>query len=174
MLIIWLFFETYLEFSLLRFSKAGLKWSLSTRKPFKINVIKWKTKQSWKGNVWKYLFILPINSNINEVIRAVLNLLLIFFYEKISHASKAQKSNKSTKSTKRHKDTQAKAQNLNKRISDYFPLGCFLGAFFIFVHLQAFCAFLCSWNFWIKKSKFALTTSFILLLNIVVDTDFPF
>ena len=173
MLIIWLFFETYLEFSLLRFSNAGLKWSLSTRKPFKINVIKWKKKQSWKGNVWKYLFILPINSNINEVIRAVLN-LLIFFYEKISHASKAQKSNKSTKSTKRHKDTQAKAQHLNKRINDYFPLRCFLGAFFIFVHLQAFCAFLCSWNFWIKKSKFALITSFILLLNTVVDTDFSF
>ena len=34
-----------------------------------------------------------------------------------------------------HKDTQAKAQNANKRISDYFPLRCFLGAFFIFVRL---------------------------------------
>ena len=48
---------------------------------------------------------------------------------------------KSTKSTKRHKDTQTKAQNANKRISDYFPLRCFLGPFFIFVRLYAFCAF---------------------------------
>ena len=43
--------------------------------------------------------------------------------------------------TKRHKDTQAKAKKANKRISDYFPLRCFLGAFFIFVCLQAFCVF---------------------------------
>ena len=43
-----------------------------------------------------------MSSNINEVIRAVLNLLL-FFYKKISHAPKAQKHN------------QAKVQNANKR-----------------------------------------------------------
>ena len=86
-----------------------------------------------------------VSSNINEVIRAVLNFLL-FFYEKILHAPKATKSTKSTKRhkgtqtkaqkrelpalkapkrTKRYKDTQAKAQNANKRISDYFPLGYF-------------------------------------------------
>ena len=47
------------------------------------------------------LFI-GISSNINEVIRAVLNFLL-FFYEKISHTQKEQKSN------------QGKAQNANKR-----------------------------------------------------------
>ena len=58
-----------------------------------------------------------------------------FFYEKFSHTQKAPKAPKSTKNTKRHKDTQAKAQNTNKRISDYFPLRCFLGAFFIFVRL---------------------------------------
>ena len=34
-----------------------------------------------------------------------------------------------------HKDTQAKTQNANKRISDYFPLRCFLGAFFVFIRL---------------------------------------
>ena len=44
--------------------------------------------------IWKYS-----SSNINEVIRAVLNFLL-FFYEKISHAPKRTKSTKSTKSTK--------------------------------------------------------------------------
>ena len=75
-----------------------------------------------------------MSSNINEVIKAVLN-FLYFFYKKISHALKALKSIKSTKSTKRHKNTWAKAQNANKRISDYFPLRCFLGAFFIFVRL---------------------------------------
>ena len=42
----------------------------------------------------------PESSNINEVIRAVLNFLLIFFYEKILHAQKSQKALKSTKSTK--------------------------------------------------------------------------
>ena len=41
-------------------------------------------------------------SNINEVIRALLNTLL-FFYKMISHAPKAQKHN------------QAKVQNANKR-----------------------------------------------------------
>ena len=83
-----------------------------------------------------------VSSNINEVIRAVLNFLL-FFYEKILHATKSTKSTKrhkdthtkaqkrelhalkAPKRTKRHKDTQAKAQNANKRISDYFPLGNF-------------------------------------------------
>ena len=59
--IIWLFFEFWEHFSLLRFfSKAGFKRWLIRRKPFKDNFIKWKAKQSWKENVWKYLFILPI------------------------------------------------------------------------------------------------------------------
>ena len=108
------------------------------------------------------------SSNINEVIRALLN---SFF---ITKSNKNTKSTKSTKSTKRHKDTQAKAQNANERISDYFPLRCYLGAFFIFVRLQEFCAFLWLWNFWIKKFKIALITSFILLLTIVIDTQFTF
>ena len=38
----------------------------------------------------------------------------ILFYEKILHAQKAQRHN------------QAKAQNANKRISDFLPLRCFL------------------------------------------------
>ena len=50
------------------------------------------------------------SSNINEVIRAVLNSLFFFFYEKILHAPKSTKSTKSIKSIKRYKDTQAKAQ----------------------------------------------------------------
>ena len=67
------------------------------------------------------------SSIINEVIRVILESL--FFYKKISQA---QKSTKSTKSTKRHKDTQGKAQNAYKRISDYFPLRWFLRTFFNF------------------------------------------
>ena len=72
-------------------------------------------------------FSVALSSNINEFIRAVLN-FLFSFYEKILHAQKAQKAPKSTKSTnsaKRHKDTQAKTQNGNKRISDCFSLRCF-------------------------------------------------
>ena len=72
-----------------------------------------------------------ISSDINEVIRAVLN---FFFYQKILHAQiaqkehkaqKAQKAPKSTISTKKHqkhqktqksqKHNQAKSQNANKR-----------------------------------------------------------
>ena len=51
------------------------------------------------------------SSNINEVIRAVLNFLL-FFYEKILHAHKTQKTPKAPKA---QKSNQAKAQNANKR-----------------------------------------------------------
>ena len=51
------------------------------------------------------------SSYINEVIWAVLN---SFFLRKDFARTK------STKSTKRHKDTQAKTQNANKRISDWF------------------------------------------------------
>ena len=48
------------------------------------------------------------SSNVNEVIRAVLN-SLFFFYEKISHALKALKSTKSTKSTKSIKTQPSKS-----------------------------------------------------------------
>ena len=70
-------------------------------------------------------------SNINEVIRAVLNFLFLF-YKKILHALKAQKAPKALKGTK---TLRQKHKNANKQISDYFPLTCFLGAFFIFARL---------------------------------------
>ena len=65
------------------------------------------------------------SSNINEVIRAVLNFLL-FFYEEISHAQISTKKHKNAqKRTKKHKKAQkapkvqkhnqAKVQNANKR-----------------------------------------------------------
>ena len=43
------------------FSKAVFKRLRSIEKPYK-NISKWETKSSWKGNVRKYLFILPIFS----------------------------------------------------------------------------------------------------------------
>ena len=76
---------------------------------------------------------LKFSSNIDEVIKAVLN--SIFFLRKDFAHTKSTKSTKNSKSTKRHKDTRAVAQNANKRISDYFPLRCFLGEFFVFVRL---------------------------------------
>ena len=61
------------------------------------------------------------SSIINEVIKAVLN---SFFF-----MNKAQKALKTLKAFgQKHK-------NANKGISDYFPLRCFLGVFFIFVRL---------------------------------------
>ena len=49
-----------------------------------------------------------ISSNINEVIRAVLNPLFIFFYKKISHAPKAPKTPKA------QRRNQARAHSANK------------------------------------------------------------
>ena len=71
----------------------------------------------------------------NEVIRAVLK---SFF---LQNDFARTKSTKSTKITKMHKDTQAKAQNTNKGISDFFPLRCFLRASFIFVCCKRFVHF---------------------------------
>ena len=72
------------------------------------------------------------SSNVNDIIRAVLNLFIIF-YVKILHAQQAEKA-------QNHK-------NANKRISDFFPLRCFLSEkkryLFVFVRLYAFCALLC-------------------------------
>ena len=55
------------------------------------------------GEFWRIF-----SSNINEVIRTILNFLFFFFYEKILHAQKAQKEHKAqkaSKSTKKHKNT---------------------------------------------------------------------
>ena len=46
---------------------------------------------------------------------------LIFFNKKISHTQKAQKTEKAQKAQKKHK-------NANKRMSNFFPLRCFLSA----------------------------------------------
>ena len=52
------------------------------------------------------------SSNINEVIRAVLNSIFFFLQKDFvrTKSTKSTKITKSTKSTKRNKDTQAKAQ----------------------------------------------------------------
>ena len=54
-----------------------------------------------------------VSSNVNEVIRAVLNSLFIyFFYEKILHAPKPPKALKAPKAQRRN---QAKAQNATSK-----------------------------------------------------------
>ena len=58
-----------------------------------------------------------MSSNINEVIRAVLSILV--FYEKILHTQKAPKGTKTL--GQEHK-------NINKQISDYFLFRRFLSA----------------------------------------------
>ena len=117
---------------------------------------------------WKF------SSNINKVIRAVLN-FFFFFYEKILHAPKAQKapkSIKSTKCTKRHKDTQAKAQKRKWANEWLFSLYIILGAFCCCCLFVNVLCFLCSWNSWIAKFKIALITSFILLLAFTQDDNY--
>ena len=69
------------------------------------HVVKNSTKNVPQGKILQFF----LSSNINEVIRAVLN--PSFFLQKDFARTK---STKSTKSMKRHKDTQAKAQNANK------------------------------------------------------------
>ena len=54
-----------------------------------------------------------MSSNINEVIREVLNFLL-FFYEKILHAQNAPKSTKKHQKHKKHQKAQ-NAQNAQRR-----------------------------------------------------------
>ena len=64
-------------------------------------------------------------------VKAVLN-CLFFFYEKISHTPKALKALNALSDTK---TLRQKHKNANKRISNYFPLRWFLGAFFTFIPL---------------------------------------
>ena len=51
-------------------------------------------------------YLLFFSSNINEVIRVILN-LFIFFYKKISHTQKAQKVQKAQKAQKLQKAQKA-------------------------------------------------------------------
>ena len=58
-------------------------------------------------------------SNVNEVIRAVLNSL--FFLRKDFACTKGTKSTKTLEAQKRNQAKAQKAQNANKRRSDFFP-----------------------------------------------------
>ena len=96
-----------------------------------------------------------LSSNVNEVIRAVLN----FFYEKILHAQNAQNVHKRTKTKKSafyaHK----------KRLFAYLCFLCFC--------LDAYLYFLCVQNLFVKKKmkRFQtddLMTSFTLLLKFIL------
>ena len=54
-----------------------------------------------------------------------------------------------------------KHKNANKRISYFFPLRCFLSAFFIFVRLFAFCTFA-----WLRFCAFWCFLCFLVLFGV--------
>ena len=103
-----------------------------------------------------YFCLLVLGSNVNEVIRAVLNVL--FFFTGRFHTHKSTKRYKPTKIKNGHKkDLRGK-----KSLICLFAFLCFcLGAFVPFVPLLRVESF-CKNN---KEFKTALITSFTLLLN---------
>ena len=88
-----------------------------------------------------------LSSDINEVIRAVLN----FFYEKISHAQNAQIVHKRTKTKK------AAFYAHKKRLFAYLCFLCFL-CFFCFC-LDAYLYFLCVQNLFVKTKNKKISNS---------------
>ena len=72
----------------------------------------------WHSETWLDTDCLLVSqsSNVNEVIRAVLNSLFFFFYKKISHASKAPKAPKAPKSTKTQPSKSTKRYKRTKKI----------------------------------------------------------
>ena len=83
-------------------------------------------KRFWLKKFMLVLHACNFSSNVNEVIRVVLNSL--FFLQKDFASTKCTKITKSTKDA-----TKQKHKNANKQISDFFPLRFFLCTFFIFV-----------------------------------------
>ena len=130
-----------------------------------------------------------LSSNVNEVIRAVLN-SLFFFYEKISHKKKHKNVNKLTKIKKAAFYAHKKQLRGKKSFIHLFVFLCFLCfCASAWLRLCAFCAFcsvaslyflcflgfclvaslcLCAWNLFVKKIKrfkTALVTSFSITPN---------
>ena len=68
------------------------------------------------------------SSNINEVIRTVLNFLLFMI-----RFHKHKKALKALKALNVYKQNQVKSQNADKQISNFFRLRCFLYVFFLFL-----------------------------------------
>ena len=81
-------------------------------------------------NILKVNFLIPPTPsiNVNEAIRAVSNLFIFifFFFAKRFHMYKKHKKHKDATKQKHKKDK--KHWNVNKRISDFFPLCYFLSA----------------------------------------------
>ena len=83
-LIIWLFFEICLEFSLLLFQKQTSKDHLAQRNLFKITLLNEK-QSNLEEEIWKYLLILPIfspgvGSNVQKIYFYFLKLTKKIFY----------------------------------------------------------------------------------------------
>ena len=73
---------------------------------------------------------IALSSNVNEVIKAVLNPL---FLQK--DCTRNKKYQKTPKAPKAQRCCQKKQKKANKRISDFFPFRFFLCACFVFVRL---------------------------------------
>ena len=127
--------------------------------------------KKWNGSQY-------ISSNVNEVIRAVLNFFITFFTKIFHTHKKAQNAYKPTKIKK------AVFYGLKKHLREksclftYFNFCAFFSLFlvvslcflcFCLVAYLYFLCFLCVWNLFLKKiiKRFetALMTSFTLLLN---------
>ena len=70
------------------------------------------------------------SSNLNEIIRAILNFFILFtkIFYKHKKAQKAQKAQRRNQAKVQKAQTAQKDKNANKRISDFLPLRCFLCA----------------------------------------------
>ena len=102
------------------------------------------------------------SSNVNEVIRAVLNSLFFFFTKKILHEPRAPKAPKAPKAPETPKALKAqKAQNTtkqkhkkhkhaNKRISDFLPCDVFKAQK---VQLFYFCLVICVFVLLVRVKK---------------------
>ena len=93
------------------------------------------------------------SSNVNEVIRAVLNSFIFFTNWFCTH-----------KKNQKHKDaTKQKHKNANKRISIFFPLDVFYAhktqPFLFWLAYVRFCAFFCVWH---ESSHLPFVSTYIL------------
>ena len=117
---------------------------------------------------WKF------SSNINKVIRAVLNFFFFFTKRFCTHQKhkKHQKALKAPNALKGTKTLRQKHKNAKWANEWLFSLYMILGAFCCCCLFVNVLCFLCSWNSWIAKFKIALITSFILLLAFNQDDNY--
>ena len=106
-----------------------------------------------------------VSSNINEVIRAVLDFFIQTFYNH-KKAENVYKRTKIKNAPKKHLGGKQSLIHLFAFCAFAWASLCLLVLFVLFCAFFCFFWFLCMWNLFVKKKKFktALITSFILLL----------